>query len=282
MVENHFEKLVSLIAEQWNILKDDLYAGVVKYDDLEKLINEYIVFNRFDNVIKDTSKFYEVNLHEVKHMYRGVLEEIELDYYERMIPKLEFATVHNRMNPPGKAFSYLGILVKDKCIYDKTNKNHVVKTVLKEIRAPEKSVATICKFYISESAKNKKVLNICGDSSIPKMGDELSKYIFKNAFDIEALSLDREKLSYILANVYFNMFSSDQIFKPINTVDQEVKKYEYAPFHALANYISEQGYAGIIFKSTVHQCGINLVLFNPDDACVLQNSMEHIHTSEYL
>nr|WP_225988751.1 RES family NAD+ phosphorylase [Peribacillus frigoritolerans] len=78
------------------------------------------------------------------------------------------------------------------------------------------------------------------------------------------------------------MFSSDKIFKPLNTIEQEVKKYEYAPFHALANYISEQGYAGIIFRSTVHENGTNLVLFEPNDTSVIHNSMEYINTSDYL
>ena len=90
------------------------------------------------------------------------------------------------------------------------------------------------------------------------------------------------KISSIFSNVYYNMFSTDQIFKPIYTNDQEVKKYEYAPFHAFANYMKGQGYAGLIFRSTVHEDGINLVLFDPDDTFVLKNTMEHINASDYL
>lgn len=280
MAKKDFESNVQFMTEQWINLKQDLHNDVIQYDDLGKLISKYMFFNRFDNVFKETSKIFEVNLSDIKHMYRGVSEEIALNYYERMIPKIEFAKGHNRMNPPGKAFLYVGVLGKDKGKDENTIKKHVVKTVLKEIRATDNSIATICKFKINDSAKNKKVINICGDSSIPKSDAELSDYLYKHV--VKGFTVDKEKLSYILTNVYFNMFSSDQIFKPVNTNEQEVKKYEYAPFHAIANYISEQGYAGLIFRSTVHQNGANLVLFDPSDASVIQNSMEHINTSDYL
>lgn len=280
MAKKDFESNVQLMTEQWISLKDDLHNGVVEYDDLNRLINDYIFFKVFDNFFKETCKFFEVNLSNIKHMYRGVSGDIDLDNYERMVPKIKFAKGNNRMNPPGKAFLYVGVLGKDKGNDENTIKKHAVKTVLKEIRATENSVATICKFKINESAINKKVINICGDSSIPKSEAGLTEYLYKNA--VNGFSVDKEKLSYILANVYFNMFSTDQIFKPINTNEQEVKKYEYAPFHALANYMSEQGYAGMIFRSTVHQNGTNLVLFEPNDASVIHNSMEHINTSDYL
>jgi hypothetical protein len=248
--------------------------------DLEKIINDYMVFNRFDNVFQETCKLFEVTLSDIKTMYRGVSGEIDLNNYERMIPKIEFAKGNNRMNPPGKAFLYVGVLGKDRGKDENTIKKHVVKTVLKEIRVNENSVATISKFKINDSAKYKKVINICGDSSIPKPETGLIEYLYKHA--VKKFTVDKEKLNYIMSNVYFNMFSSDQIYKPVNTNEQEVKKYEYAPFHALANYISEQGYAGIIFRSTVHENGTNLVLFDPVDASVIHNSMEHINTSDYL
>ncbi|MFK4426083.1 RES family NAD+ phosphorylase [Bacillus sp. RC51] len=280
MSNKDFEINVDLMSEQWQCLKEDLYNGLVEYNDLEKIINDYTFFKVFDNFFKETCKLFEVTLADIKTMYRGVSGEIDLNNYERMIPKLEYAKGNNRMNPPGKAFLYSGVVGKDKGKDESTVKKHVVRTVLKEIRATNNSVATICKFKCNESANNKKVINISGDNSIPQSETELKAYIYKHA--LKNLSFNREKISYIMANVYCNMFSSDQIFKPIHTNEQEVKNYEYAPFHALANYISEQGYAGIIFRSTVHQNGTNLVLFDPSDASVIQGSMEYINTSDYL
>jgi hypothetical protein len=280
VAKKDFESNVQLMTEQWISLKEDLHNGVVEYDDLNRLINDYIFFKVFDNFFKETCKLFEVNFSDIKHMYKGVSGEIDLDTYERMVPKIEFAKGNNRMNPPGKAFLYVGVLSKDKGKDENTIKKHIVNTVLKEIRATENSIATICKFKINDSSKNKKVVNICGDSSIPQSETELKDYIYKHA--IKNFTVDKDKINYIMANVYFNMFSSEQIFKPVNTNEQEEKKFEYAPFHALANYISEQGYAGLMFRSTVHQNGTNLVLFEPNDASVIQNSMEHINTSDYL
>lgn len=230
----NFDSNVGLIAEQWGVLKEDLHNGVVKYDNIEKIIKNYMVFNRFDNIFKETCKFFEVNLSDINVLYRGVPEEVDLENYDRMIPKVEFAKGNNRMNPPGKAFLYAGTLGKYKGKDDIAIKKHVVKTVLKEIRATKNSMATICKFKIIDQVKNKKVLNICGDISIPKIESKLSAYILKHAFDKKRFAVDKEKLSYILANVYFNMFSSDQIFKPVNSNEQVIKKYEYAPL-SMAN-----------------------------------------------
>jgi len=58
------------------------------------------------------------------------------------------------------------------------------------------------------------------------------------------------------------MLSTVQIFKPVETDGQDIKK---APFHTLANYVRKQGYAGIIFNSTVHKNATNLALFDTDD-----------------
>lgn len=277
-----FQSNVNLIYGQWEVLKNDLYNGVVKFDDLYQLINNYDFFNRFNDMFKENLTLLEVPLTDIKYMYRGVTEEADLNNYERMFPKKEFSNGNNRMNPPGKLFLYLGILGKDKDREFKTIKKHVVKTILKETRATKNVIATICEFEIKNSAKNKKVIDIRGDSKVPMSESALNEYILKNAVDKRLKTLNNQKFSSILVSVYFNMFLSDQIYKPINTREEETKRYEYGPFHAIANYISEQGYAGIIYKSTVHQNGTNLVLFNHDDASIRNNTMEHVNTSNYL
>ena len=278
MNEKGFESQVKVLFQQWQILKDDLSNGVVEYNDTEQLINEYTFFKVFADLFKNASNLVEISLSNVKQMYRGVSGEIDLENFERMIPKLEFATKHNRMNPPGEVFIYLGVLGKDKGKSENITKKVVVKTVLNEIRALKNTQATICKFEVNELAKEKKVLNICGDISIPVTEDELVDYISRKT----RAGKDKGKLAHILANLYFNIFSNDQIFKPVHSNEEETRKYEYAPFHALANYIKEQGYAGMMFRSTVHQNGTNLVLFEPSDVQVIKESMEHINTSEYM
>ncbi|MDV7767745.1 hypothetical protein [Peribacillus sp. CSMR9] len=90
MGKKDFESNVGLMTEQWQSLKEHLYNGVVKYDELEKIINDYMVFNRFDNIFKETCKFFEVNLSDIKTMYRGASGEIDLNNYDRMVPKIKF------------------------------------------------------------------------------------------------------------------------------------------------------------------------------------------------
>ncbi|WP_318616766.1 RES family NAD+ phosphorylase [Sporosarcina sp. YIM B06819] len=273
---------VNLITEQWMNVKEDLYHGKVNYTELEKLVKDYMFFNRFDNVLKESLKNFEIPLKNITPLYRGVREEVLLDDYGRMVPTLKYATGNNRMNPPGKTYIYLGVLGENKGRGKKTVKSHIIRTIIKETRSPKDSIITICEFQVSELGENKTVINFCGDSNIPQSEKELYNYIRKQISQGKGKESELQVISTILSNIYFNMVSSDQIFKPIETYIQEVKKYEYAPFHALAHYISEQGYAGIIFKSTVHKNGTNLVLFDTEDVLVATNSMEHIKTSDYI
>lgn len=282
MSEVGFNVNVNLMAEQWNKVKEDLHDGKVDYIDIEKLVKDYMFFNRFDNIFKESVKNFEIPLENIKPMYRGAGEKVSLSNYERMIPKLEYAKGNNRMNPPGKAFIYLGILEENRGRDKKTVKNHITRTLLKEIRSPRDSIATICELQVTDIGKNKTVINFCGDISIPKHEIELQNYMRKQIDKNTGKEKIQQVLNRVLSNVYFNMLSSDQIFKPVETDKQEVKKYEYTPFHALAHYIYEQGYAGITFRSTVHKNGTNLVLFNTDDVLVIPNSMEHIFVSDFI
>lgn len=282
MSEVGFDVNVSLMAEQWNIVKEDLYSGKVGYMELEKLIKNYVFFKSFDNLFKESVKNFEIPLLSIKPMYRGAGEEVSLSNYDRMIPKFKYANKYNRMNPPGKAYIYLGILGEDRGRDKKTVKNHITRTLLKEIRSPRDSTATICEFQVTETGRKKTVINFCGNLKIPQSELGLQNYIRGQIDKNRRRETVEQVVSKVLCDVYFNMLSSDQIFKPIQTDEEEIKKYEYAPFHALAHYIFEQGYAGIIFRSTVHKNGTNLVLFDTNDVAVIPNSMEHINSSGYL
>ncbi|WP_139996363.1 RES family NAD+ phosphorylase [Kurthia sp. Dielmo] len=278
MSEQNIEHHVNVISKQWEILKSDLSSGKVRYDDIPQLLSHYTFFKVFADLFKNTSHLLEVPLSSITQMYRGVSGEIDIENYERMTPKIEFATKNNRMNPPGEVFIYLSVLGKDKGKPEALTKKFVITTVLNEIRAEKGTKATICRFDINSIDKEKKILNIFGDTSIPTESRQLYKYLFKKTSG----GKDKEKLALLLANVYFNIFSNEEIFKPIHSTQEEIKEYEYAPFHALANYIKEKDYDGILFRSTVHRNGTNLVLFNPADVQVVKESMEHINTNDYL
>ncbi|MFE4133084.1 RES family NAD+ phosphorylase [Peribacillus sp. YIM B13482] len=270
-----YDYLVKDLSKLWTVLKDDLSSGKVLYNDIEKLKSDYVFFSAFHDMFTKAVGYFEESLKDIFPMYRGANGKQSLTNYNRMIPTLEYSQKHNRMNPPGTVFLYLGI--------NKQNNFHEsITTCLKEIRAPHDSAATLCRFQITDFGRNKKVVDICGDSSIPKQTHELEQYIKKKCFDKTFRIINPIKLSKIITMLYFNIFSSDQIFKPVETDKQDIKKMEYAPFQAIANYIKEQGYAGMIYKSTVHKNGTNLVLFDTDYASVVPNSMKHVKVSDYL
>ncbi|MFB6589510.1 RES family NAD+ phosphorylase [Bacillus thuringiensis] len=270
-----YDYLVKDLSKLWTVLKDDLRTGKVLYNDIEKLISDYVFFNSFHNIFTQAVGYFEEPLQDIFLMYRGSNGKQSLTNINRMIPTLEYSQKHNRMNPPGTVFLYLGI--------SKQKKFHEsISTCLREIRAPHDSTATICRFQVTDIGRNKKVVNICGDSSIPKQTHEIVQYFKKKCYDKKFRVINHIKASKLITMLYFNLFSSDQIFNPIETDEQNIKRIEYAPFQAIANYIKDQGYAGMIYKSTVHKNGTNLVLFDTEYASVLPKTMKHVKVSDYL
>jgi hypothetical protein len=270
-----YDFLVNDLDRLWTVLKDDLSSGKIVYNDIEKLISDYVFFNSFHSMFTKSVGYFEVPLKDIFPLYRGANGKQILTNYNRMLPNLEHSQKHNRMNPPGTVFLYLGI--------NKQNKlKETITTCLKEIRAPHDSTATLCRFQVTNLGRDKKVVDICGDSRIPKQSHELEQYAKKKSYDKTFKVINTIKLSKIITMLYFNIFSSDQIFKPVETDKQDIKQKEYAPFQAIANYIKQQGYAGMIYKSTVHKNGTNLVLFDTDYASIVPNSMKHVKVSDYL
>jgi RES domain. len=54
--------------------------------------------------------------------------------------------------------------------------------------------------------------------------------------------------------------------KPLRRFDTEI---EYVPTQLICEYCKQNGADGIQFNSSLHQGGVNVVLFNPSDAqCV--------------
>ncbi|MGC3788723.1 RES family NAD+ phosphorylase [Priestia aryabhattai] len=282
MVNSELNVSLSLMVEQWSQVKEALHSGKVDAMDTEKLISDYMFFKQFDDMFRQAVQHFEIPLETIQPMYRGANGKVDLDNYERMIPKLEFAKGHNRMNPPNTAFIYLGVLGENRGRTKDVVKKHITKTLLQEIRASRDSMATICEFQVSDKGKGKKIVSVCGDDSIPLSERQIVAHIRNQISKNRNKESIEQVISRVLTSVYFNIFSSDKIFKPVETDQQEVKKYEYSPFHALASYILKQGYAGIQFKSTVHRSGTNLVLFETDDVSAVENSMEHVQASEFI
>ncbi|MDU7966374.1 MAG: RES family NAD+ phosphorylase [Paeniclostridium sordellii] len=269
----------------WNELKNDLYDGKVKYNDLGRLLS-YTFLQQFDDMFKFMHEDNSINLANINKLYRGVKQwkDNKNEYYkqDRFIPKKEYASL-NRFNPPEEVFIYLGVDLENG--KDNTNSlSNVELGCLKEIRAENGEKASLCEFKVKESALNKKVIDltigdqysyeelireinqilILGELSRNlnrKYGNQISdmrEYAKNSIKNKQGLNY---KISKVMMKIY-NKMISDKIFLPIGDGNREC---EYIPFHAFANYFKNQGYAGIIYKSTVSPGSKNLVLFNVQD-----------------
>jgi hypothetical protein len=168
---NEFTELVKFMSIQWNELKKALFEGTIDYTDIDGL-KQFTFFKVFDDVFRNTSAFFAAPLFKYKYIYRAV-NELSCNY-ERMLPKLEFAKEHNRMNPAGKVFLYAGV---ENLGYRDCTRN-IIKTCIHEIRAPKESKVTVCRFKPTKMGKSQFVVNLCGDNNLPNEQDELHEYLY--------------------------------------------------------------------------------------------------------
>ena len=69
-------------------------------------------------------------------------------------------------------------------------------------------------------------------------------------------------IDVIKHKILFKKISAD-LSKPLRRYDTEI---EYVPTQVICEYCKHNGADGIMFKSSLHQSGTNIVLFNKDDA----------------
>ncbi|WP_017381319.1 RES family NAD+ phosphorylase [Paenisporosarcina sp. TG-14] len=257
--------LSKIMIEHWDTLKEALYSGETEGLSLDEIIEKYTFFKVFDDLVNNMAPQFSFPIKDLGRMYRGVgvNEDIELDFYQRMIPHPDYVENHNRMNPPGEAFIYLGVIPVKKGKSKEIEKKFILKTIEAELRVKKGDSYTSAKF---ESNCDKHIFDVVGDSSLPTDIYELAEILRKKP----------EERSKITALFYFNLFNNDQIFKPVHSTKQDVRAREYAPFQFLARYFKSKGYIGIKYRSTVHREGTNIVIFNSENVKLVESSMEKI------
>lgn len=124
-------------------------------------------------------------------------------------------------------------------------------------------------------------LYLCGDAETPlnevrpAYFDRVDIGTFKLKSDVRILNFT-QKLDMFKAfedgeegfeeevkrKIVFDAISRD-LSRPMNRFDTEL---EYVPTQFICEYFKNQGIDGVMFESSVHQKGKNLVLFNPDSA----------------
>lgn len=116
--------LSEILVGHWNSFKDALYNKETETLSLEEIIEKYTFFSVFDDLVNARAPQFEIPIKGLGRIYRGVgvNEEIELDFFQRMIPHSNYVKNHNRMNPPGEAFIYLAVIPIKKGRSDATEK----------------------------------------------------------------------------------------------------------------------------------------------------------------
>ena len=258
--------LSEIMTNHWNILKDALYSGETEGLSLEEIIEKYTFFKVFEDVVDNVAPQFSIPIKDLGKIYRGVgvNEDIELNFYQRMIPHPDYVKNHNRMNPPGEAFIYLGVIPIKKGKSEEIEKKFILKTIEAELRIKRGDFYTSARF---ESDSDKNIFDVVGDQSLPIDIYELAEILRKKS---------PKERSRITALFYFNLFNNDKIFKPVNSSENDVRAREYAPFQLLAIYFRSKGYAGIKYRSTVHKEGTNVVIFNPKNVKLIESSMEKV------
>ena len=268
-----YEDLTKQILKQWEDLKMDLISKNIEPLSLDNVTDQYPFFDRFDQVVEASKDLFTHTISELGPLYRGtgINENINLNDYDRMIPTPYWVRDHNRMNPPGVAYLYLGTLPKQKGKNLETEKRFILKTISSELRAQKGDFYTVCRF---ESQNDKNIFDLSGDSLIPKGEKDIDTYLSEKLKNVHNSQRRTQIVNRIMAAFYFNLFNIEGIFKPINTENSKIKEFEYAPFQLLASYFKTLGYAGIKYRSTVYKGGTNLVLFDVSDVRIVPDSME--------
>lgn len=299
------EKLIQMIENDWDEVREKLCNEEVKYNDIEEL-KKLNFFDRFDDMFQTSGEFAVIKLSEIDLLLRSCNGEVidkgrfrSLKEGDEIWEEKKDLLGTNRYNEPERGFMYFGISMKK----DPKDREYVKKTCAEEIRAfnddKNKYISTL-EFNVIEKCKDKKVLDFssisnyksCDDieKEMNKLFGELlkmyakiisdkDKKIPKNVFaypvsinfkktleDPLVQILNEMSVTTYLVKIYLKLIN-DSTFKEVNKsiLDKEEIKEKYAPFHAFANYIENMGYSGIIYNSTVHKGGLNLVLFDRDD-----------------
>lgn len=267
-----------VLLKEWHDLKEALTNGDTDELTLEEVIQKYTFSNNFRQIINETGDLFELESNKIGPIYRARGFIVNPDESQIMITTEDSSEYHNRMNPPGRAFNYFGVLPINKQPKGEVAKAIILTTIRAEIRATSGQEITLCRFNMS---KNLRIFNMYLHEEVPKDFSAFYKMIEKKALSFKGNLETRNKkkstyISEMLAKYFFNLFNSEEIFKPVNSEGNEERAREYAPFQFLTSYIESLGYEGIKYKSSVSEKGANLVIFEPDNLRVITETMEHI------
>jgi len=249
--------------EDKKAMKDDNYM----YDTLEEAANHYVLlghlFRMFSEDIFKNCRDYELK---TDMCLTRVVNEASCNV-ERIIPKKEFCSA-NRMNPKGKFYGYYAIN------YGGKNRDDRIKTAVKEIRAENADEVSSCEFSASKKLKLAKFAPDIGirlTLEEEELREDLNK--IKQYYGIHGGTKGKMEIAQIYTfNIMLQTMVNGDFFCPVEGSDTE-KDFHYAPFRLIADYLSRNGYDGILYQSSVDPKGYCVAIFQPNYVKAIETSI---------
>lgn len=257
----NYNSVLRTAQEQWN--KTEIYFSNpnIDYKDVHQHKTIGFLKSLFE-MIEYNKKILLADTINISYIIRAAAGEGHST--ERFIPDWQYAK-ENRMNGPDKLYYYFGITYK-------ASPTEAIKCCLEEIRLDEEN-ATICNFKLKD---NLKILDLSKDPEC-----DIIKLI--NNSIIKAGN-KKNKIETAMIKIYLNFFYSSGAFDPIdkeNDSQTNIRK-TYMPFWTLSHYLESIGIDGLVFNSTVYECGKNLVIFNLNNAEAISSSIKIISRKSYF
>lgn len=263
--------IVSIIQNDWNLFQTEscaynILSQIMSSGNFDFLIEDNVTYNSeiqacfsvWDNLklevqekkryFSDISTFnWEVYIKSNAKILKG-----DILYRARITPNGRTLLCKSEMGCPPKEFATAGRANPLGIPYLYLCKN--VETTFYEVRSVYLDKVSVGEFKILHD------LNIVDFSSKINLF-----YTYTDSETNENL-LDTVKRKIILDKI------SHDLSKPLRRFDTEI---EYVPTQLICEYCKQNGADGIQFNSSLHQGGVNIVLFNPSDAkCVRVSSWE--------
>lgn len=263
--------LVSIIQNDWRLFQTEecactILSYIISHGIFDFSINDKVAYN--SEIQECFSAWNNLKLEvQEKRRYFSDISSFNWEVYIKSNAKiLKGSTFYRaRITPYGITMlneSEMGCPPKERATAGRANPLGIpylylcknVETTFYEVRAVYLDKVSVGEFEIIHD------LNIVDFSSRINLF-----YTYTDSDSNENLS-DTVKRKIILDKI------SHDLSKPLRRFDTEI---EYVPTQLICEYCKQNGADGIQFNSSLHQSGVNVVLFNPSDAkCVGVSSWE--------
>ncbi|MGL5257939.1 MAG: hypothetical protein ACRC76_12995 [Proteocatella sp.] len=279
------EELICDFSRSWNELCEYLEVNELgydyNYDSFFDICKGKNFFNVFSKTLMEAETELTIDGNSISLLRRFIIEEDEKKLNEdRFIPCSKYLSL-NRMNDIDRCYVYI---VTD---YYGVPIEQVFQTGIMELSATKDNAIWCCDFHIKKDGL--KIINLASEYRLPQDTDKYNNLLYSKCRQyLKEWSKNKEKIneiiSYYTAQLLIKIMEDSMIFSPVdkkNTKIDEQRKL-YKPFHFICDYYQKAGYSGMLFRSTVHKNGVNLVFFNNEDISPKIETLQKVIYEEYI